>query len=241
MFKSLNEFESTNCFIAYFDILGYKSIVERGIYDKTLARVMENVITKFRQYNEQANLISSETQRLHMRIFSDNFIIYTDSDWGSLTDVVALMQGQFSFDGVFVRGAMCYGKLYANNEFVFGKGLIDVVALEGEAMYPRIIVDDSFTDAVYSQEQSSTTLSTYILSDGNINYVNYIKQYAEACLSHSKIDFEWFLTNHRYFIVENIKAHASCEGVLKKYIWIKNYHNRYCEENNYSKFIIASR
>ena len=239
MFKSLKEFEPTNRFIAYFDILGYKSIVERGVYDKKLAQIMERVIAKFRQYNEQANLISNEAQKLHMRIFSDNFIIYTGCDWESLIDIVALMQGQFSFDGVFVRGAMCYGELYANNEFVFGKGLIDVVTLEGNATYPRIIVDDSFKVAICNQSQNDADLSYYILSEGDINYVNYIKLYAEACLSHSKADFTWFLSNHKYFITENIKAHASCEKVLGKYIWSKNYHNRYCEENNCREFYIV--
>ena len=151
------------------------------------------------------------------------------------------MQGQFSFDGVFVRGAMCYGPLYANNEFVFGKGLIDVVALEGEAIYLRITIDKSFTSAICNTEQNNTILSDYILSDGQVNYINYIKQYADACLSHSKVDFEWFLTNHRYFISENIRVHEGCESVLKKYVWSKNYHNKYCSENNHSRFLIDSK
>jgi len=238
MFKNLSEFEPNDCFIAYFDILGYKNIVESGIYDKTLARIMENVITKFRQYNEQANSISDETQKLYMRIFSDNFIFYTINDWNSLIDIIALMQGQFSFDGVFVRGAMCYGKLFANNEFVFGRGLIDVVALESQATFPRIIIDPSFVNSVYNKEPNNNYLSNYMLSDDFVYYVDYIKLYAKACLSHSKADFIWFLSNHKFFITENIKAHVNCESILKKYIWIKDYHNRYCEQNNLIEFYI---
>jgi len=239
MFKRLSEFEPTNSFIAYFDILGYKNIVEKGIYNKKLAQIMENVISKFREYNEQANFISSEIQKLHMRIFSDNFIIYTGCDWETLIDIVALMQGRFSFDGVFVRGAMCYGELYANNEFVFGKGLIDVVALEDRAIYPRVVIDDSFKNAVFNEVQNHTKLADYIISEGHTNYVNYIKQYAEACLHNSKADFIWFLNNHKNFITENIKVHSNCERVLEKYVWSKNYHNRYCEENNYREFLIV--
>ncbi|MCL2436716.1 MAG: hypothetical protein FWD00_01610 [Clostridiales bacterium] len=239
MFKRLSEFEPTNSFIAYFDILGYKSIVERGIYDKKLAQIMESVIATFRQYNGQANLVSNEAQKLHMRIFSDNFIIYTGCDWESLINIVALMQGKFSFEGVFVKGAMCYGELYANNEFVFGKGLIDVVALEDKEIYPRIVLDDSFRNAICNQVQNYKNLSNYILSEDHTNYVNYIKQYAEACLFNSKLDLTWFLSSHQYFITENIKAHANCEKVLEKYVWSKKYHNRYCEENNYREFLIV--
>jgi hypothetical protein len=242
MFKSLDEFEPTNSFIAYFDILGYKSIVERGIYNKKLAQIMDSVITKFRQYNGLANLVSNEEQKLYMRVFSDNFIIYTTNDWESLIDIVALMQGQLSFEGVFVRGAMCYGELFANNEFVFGKGLISAVELEDNvAIYPRIIIDDSFVDAVRSQGKNYTNLSNYMLLDpcDEMKYINYMHQYADACLTHSNADYELFLESHKYFITENIKAHANSKKVLGKYLWSKRYHNRYCEENNCSDFIIG--
>ena len=50
--------------------------------------------------------------------------------------------------GLFLRGGITIGELSFNEDFVFGKGLIDAVALEETAIYPRIIMGQAVLDYV---------------------------------------------------------------------------------------------
>ena len=55
--------------------------------------------------------------------------------------IVADIQRNFILQyDLFLRGGITIGTLSFNDDFIFGQGLIDAVALEEKAVYPRIII-----------------------------------------------------------------------------------------------------
>jgi hypothetical protein len=50
--------------------------------------------------------------------------------------------------GLLMRGGITRGNLLFTDDVVFGRGIVDVVTIEQEARYPRIVVDASIIDTL---------------------------------------------------------------------------------------------
>lgn len=90
-------------------------------------------------------------------MFSDNILLCLETTSTSreyprflaFLTIVADIQRNFILKyGLFLRGGITIGELSFNENFVFGQGLIDVVALEETAIYPRIIMGQAVRDYV---------------------------------------------------------------------------------------------
>ncbi len=134
--------------IAYFDILGYKdAFTKKGFDSHTYLNVIQGVMRTAAEMFE--NIFAPAV--IHVKVFSDNAIIVADSpiDEAALAFALLLsdLQRTLLCDyGVLIRGGITRGEIYMDDTLVFGQGLIDCVTLEGEASYPRIIVDECVAD-----------------------------------------------------------------------------------------------
>lgn len=162
-------------YIAYFDILGYKAFFEEQPEKvPELLNSVHDVIRRTKNHIGAANQspIMSGIGEINIltKVFSDNFLMCMEVTNGQLEQIRLLAFIQIIADiqrgfvaeyGLFVRGCLLKGELSFNNDYVFGKGLIDAVDMEEKvAIYPRIVIDDDLVTFVqdnplYTQEDFS--------------------------------------------------------------------------------------
>lgn len=148
--------EFSEYYVAYFDVLGYKEAFKKS--DDVSAKLVEAIEFSVKKTKELVSIVNGltnesidEMAKIEYKIFSDNVLIcrkkreylLSELDLLSFLRLIAIIQRAF-FEGykLVVRGGITKGPLYLTNDFVGGKALIDVVELETNAVYPRIVVDD---------------------------------------------------------------------------------------------------
>lgn len=149
-------------YIAYFDLLGYKRFFETHL-DKveTFLKAIHEAIQNVKEYIEEAHSSPIVGGLGHIsirtKVFSDNILLCLETGTTPLEyprfltfmAIVADIQRNFILQyALFLRGGITIGKLSFNDDFIFGQGLIDAVALEEKAVYPRIIIGSGVMDYV---------------------------------------------------------------------------------------------
>lgn len=149
-------------YIAYFDLLGYKEFFQ-NYPDKVenFLQIIHEAISNTTAYINQVNSspIATDFGKLFIRtkVFSDNILLCLETTTTNVEyprflaflAIIADIQRSFILEyGLFLRGGITIGKLSFYEDFVFGQGLIDAVALEEAAVYPRIIIGKAVLDYV---------------------------------------------------------------------------------------------
>jgi len=253
-------------FIAYFDILGYKQHMEKGraveIANK-ISYTIEKMRNEFELYR-LGRINSPPENEAKLKVFSDNFIVFSEHDWLAVFQSAARVQMTLALNNVFVRGSLCYGELFFDDEFLCGEGIVLAHEIESQnAIYPRIIVDQKFVEEakkriaihVHGLEGESPDAPVGLVEkmlhkeledistdfDGCM-FVDYLKaevlSYEVQKNVHNLQAIADMLSLHK----ENIECNMNSDNrkILQKYQWCKNYHNHFCQENNYPAFIIGN-
>jgi len=151
--KKLSEY-----IIAYFDILGYKNNVINlsELEENELIMKIERSVKKI--YKETK--IPEEAFSVKVYSFSDNFLIavkiknieFYFSEFAYLVEILQNIQHELTImHGLFIRGGLIKGQLYAGKNFVYGKGLINAYEIEDKlSVYPRIVVDRQLLNELLS-------------------------------------------------------------------------------------------
>lgn len=149
-------------YIAYFDLIGYKSFFKTHP-DKveTFLKVIHEAIQNVYEYLEEVHsspIVGGLSQMfIRTKVFSDNILLCLEtgttpleySRFLTFMSIVADIQQNFILQyDLFLRGGITIGTLSFNDDFIFGQGLIDAVALEERAVYPRIIIETAVMDYV---------------------------------------------------------------------------------------------
>lgn len=149
-------------YIAYFDLLGYKEFFRNHPNEvETFLQDIYKAISHTMDYIQQVNSspVAADIGKLSIRTktFSDNILLCLETTsteveyprFLAFLAVVADIQRNFILKyGLFLRGGITIGGLSFNDDFVFGQGLIDAVALEETAIYPRIVLRKTVLDYV---------------------------------------------------------------------------------------------
>ena len=147
-------------YIAYFDLLGYKDFFKtKPEQAEQFLEYINSAIHSMGMYMQEigTSFIAGELANIQIKkkIFSDNVLLCLEVGETSNECVrllafmatVADIQLNFILQyGLFLRGGITKGTLSFNEEFVFGQGLIDVVGMEEQAKYPRIIISQNIID-----------------------------------------------------------------------------------------------
>jgi len=148
--------ETKKYYIAYMDILGYSDYIEKNP-DKVneFLSIITTAIKKIKRNVESLTNIGKDGFKVDINIkyktFSDNVLLCLVQREGEnemsrlipfLISVASIQRGLIIEHGLLMRGGVTIGDLFINDDFVFGKGLIDVVNLEKQAENPCIIVSD---------------------------------------------------------------------------------------------------
>jgi hypothetical protein len=167
--------------------------------------------------------------------------------------LIARLQTSFIPLNIFIRGSLSYGRIVFDNNFLYGKGLIDAYKIESEiAIYPRIIIDDSFfTGATlvesdrYSYDVSVNQIllslkNCYSIDFDSNKFIDYLgmKKYTEDNTkeTYDKYPFIDLIKDNARNISYNIQTEN--KRIKQKYQWCRNYHNAICERYNFPECLI---
>ena len=146
--------ETKRHYIAYMDILGYSAyIAENPDKANEYLQTIANAIEKVKRNVAGLSLVGKNGFNADVDIkcktFSDNILLCMEATDGPdeirriivfLISVASIQRGLVIEHNLLMRGGITIGELFINNDFVFGKGLIDAVGLEKKAENPCIIV-----------------------------------------------------------------------------------------------------
>jgi len=260
------DFKTEDYFIAYFDILGYKNMLNEKNVDinKNLLTAIDECIktshTVFYMASEISKNLYGNNQKdyevdIKIKSFSDNFFFCTKKNPILLMIYVCVLQAVFVTKNIFIRGALNYGMLYYSESFVFGNGLIKAYELESQiSIFPRLLIDDTyylamknrianddfFTDDLRKETNKVLNDSINIDFDNNkyLNYLGLISYFDTKENENNELTLDFVLREH----MNNIMNSLSLENrsIKQKYHWCRDYHNKFCSKNGHTDYIIST-
>lgn len=167
------EYQYSDYIIAYIDILGVKERLKND--DGSLIKSIGNTI------NIAKESIEDTGYSFNVKIFSDNFCIAKKIDDGKGVNVsdqlfwtclfiTKIQEEIFCKEKLLLRGGITIGKLFIDDLFVIGDGLVNAYKLESEiAEMPKIIVDKTFYEIVSHSVHYDKTITCYkmLISDSD--------------------------------------------------------------------------
>lgn len=168
------EYQYSDYIIAYIDILGVKERLKND--DGTLIKSISNAI------NIAKGSVEKTGYSFNVKVFSDNFCIAKriDADrdvplpyqlfWTCLF-VTKIQEEIFCKEKLLLRGGITIGKLFIDDLFLIGDGLVKAYELESKiANMPRIIVDVPFCLMPVSVDSNNFILYQMLVPDLDEKY-----------------------------------------------------------------------
>ena len=143
-----------NYLVLYIDILGYQQmLMDKDISNGTIV----NALKEMERYTYGSGELSFE-EKVKIYMFSDNIAVCVKATSKEtrttglflLSLMAARLQMFCAIEyGIFIRGSIVQGKLYAESRILFGDAIVKAVEMEKEAKFPRIIIESKlFADAI---------------------------------------------------------------------------------------------
>ncbi len=232
--------DSNKCIIVYLDVLGYSAWVKKTESEKMVFHVFEELFFRHELFKEQSEeFLSSLKTALNLYIVADSIIIAIDlnkckneevSTVSVFLQYVALFICEFiSKTGLLIRGGLGYGDLMirnieetGNSKFIFGKTYVDIVALEKCAVYPKILVHESFVN-YFAKNFSPRTLEYGFLKKQwewwSFDYYHKLGSFLHVFLSGKLLKSIKEQVENMFFASDEKKE------VREKYYYFCDYHN----------------
>lgn len=245
------EINSSDCLVAYLDMLGYRDRVNSEKVAKELFIAIDSAFSSWGKYISESNLAKSGVfeQCVSVEILSDTFVVVFDRErfWGGdkepaigtatilnvfLVLISYLLQSCTNESKLLFRGAIARGQYYQNilnnlegGKFIFSRGLIIAYEIaENLADVPRIIVDKSALEGVDVDKysiQRHRPTNTLLRDEDGLYVLNIYSSISENVDLITQV-----FTQTALLIKENLTRHKENLNVLRKYVWYANYHNK---------------
>lgn len=126
-------------FFAFLDILGYKALIEK--HGAEAPKFIFKIVANAYQFHR------SSYESVKVKVLSDSILIWSTIDhpigfWNVL-NVTDMLRGSFLKEGLLIRGGLSFGDNFIHSDIIISPALISSYQLEQQAVYPRIIIDDS--------------------------------------------------------------------------------------------------
>lgn len=207
--------------VAFIDLLGVSSAIEAESQ-----WTLDYIWLFYKIIVEKIN----SRENIKFKIFSDNILVCKEIEKKcpecAILDVIYIVEQielqMFNIGASFTRGAMVVDYLYIDNNFVYGKALINAYNLENKkAIYPRVLIDESVINLVKGK------CKYIILDNDNQYFYDFLQLRIDQGKKMLELEFSIFQGN----IITNLKRKSICDKVLKKMIWLINYFNKTCIQN----------
>ena len=151
--------------LVYLDILGFKSALNSSDNEK-IHTLLQAIKQSNKSYQHEMTPSGQDTYSIdfnpEISSFSDHIVIsISEHDekhndkmplWLRISELIRQYTSFCIFileHGYLVRGALTYGELHHEGNFIYGQALVDAHKIESEiAAYPRIIIDYSMQDLI---------------------------------------------------------------------------------------------
>ena len=230
------------------DILGYKEKMrEAHLKDNEQEALKELYDILEKAYLE---LNDPSGKKWKLKTFSDNLIVgyrYIGSGGGAFEFAQACFnighfQLELTLNGLFIRGGIGVGSIHIGERIIFGYILEELSKAEKLAKNPRIILLKSAMEYIKTHPENlvNTEFMDIIKDDIDAKYINYLYplRYPNDTRRSEAVN------QHKHFIEKNLnkyKHYPEYYGIYEKYVWVANYHNKFCNESSYyndSSFMI---
>lgn len=210
-------------YIAYIDILGYKDFFEKHpeeAYEffnsiKNAVEEVKKIIRDIAIKKYDGIQIGVYTLKLDikMKMFSDNILLLMDVQGGEteyaraisfILTVANIQRILFLEHEILVRGGVTIGDILFNEDFVFGKGLIDAVLLEENNKTPCILVSGDYISFL---ENKWNTYSSIFEKVKNIKQ----KQINKVGITLDEVDY---LEDNRKIFLVNLLYNIAKEELI---------------------------
>lgn len=153
----MEHIETSDYYVAYFDVLGYKEYFNQpqeimDEFSDNLCAAIDETVSVVNNMTSSKMMIELAQMKIEHRIFSDNVLLCLKKSSSPLEIVRILtflqtvidIQRKFVLEhGLLLRGGISVGPLFIDDAHLVGKVLIKVVAMEHSVKYPFIAVDES--------------------------------------------------------------------------------------------------
>lgn len=226
--------EYSNYVVSYIDLLGVKDVLQCD--DGLSLNRMNLLYNRLLCYVDPSNKDFFKLDNVKIKIFSDNIIIASEikddftSAFKKVFRVTKMLQGDALIrNGWLLRGGISVGKLYIDDVFTMGKGIISAYNLESHiANYPRVIIDNDIIASLNLDEFKMPYGIEEIYTDfDGEKYINYLSYFNKDSLRRICEEL------HSYYLEMNNQE--SNLKVKQKYSWVINYIEvviRWCDRFN---------
>lgn len=244
--------EYEDCIVSFVDVLGFRS----HLNSKTPTEIAA-LLNVLRSATSTETPVGPERRMKDYRMISEVVIenisdavvrirtIQTQyQDGAFFHELMDLLHGQIDCisQGVLIRAGVTIGEMHIGLDGdgpVFGPALVRAYDLEsGEVIFPRIAVEETAIERFENdpslwregnslEEEKEFVDRLITTDDAGLCYIDYLRA-SEAELD-SFENYLDFLTSHRHLISEGLSA-GPTKGVLRKYRWLQNYHNKVVQE-----------
>ncbi|MBQ8635832.1 hypothetical protein IJ425_06750 [bacterium] len=238
-----NKIKLSEYYVAYFDILGSKKMIESSeaeTFLNVINHIYKNTIFTINSFYKKNHNIE-----IKVKIFSDNIIFAIEKDKEDTEVIKAdkkiLITAIASFFQVLalkytmpVRGSITIGDLYIDEIFVYGKALNNAYKLESKiAIYPRVIIDPNIKNEFL---QNNYIRENLCCDEEGIYYLNSFKEYynIRQIYASDEIKKIYEVLKARLFICDS-------EEIRQKNYWLINLFNNFCLENNYNQYVFDTK
>ena len=234
--------------VAFLDFLGYRSLISSlGEDPKKLKTELDRLKAAI---NDAETYLKMES--FEYKFFTDNLVVSTEIEafdlgegpLGNILGALAIYQLAISSHGYFIRGGIEAGYNYIDEKVVFGNALITAYNLESKcAVFPRILVGPKLQSLIERHKKWYPNVEKMPHNDVlNLASTELFIDYLKGSLTYCEDDYTSIyplVEKHKTNIEKALKQHQSNYKVLNKYIWLKNYHNNFCNlESAFKKLII---
>lgn len=138
---------------AFIDILGFKELIldleKRPDLHKQIHRALEYL----KHYKNIAGDETTTLRDLKISMFSDSLAVSAPCD--KFLDVIwacGWLSAQLLYIGILTRGGIAKGNMVHQDDFLYGRGLIDAYEIESKvANYPRIVLAPELLERITPQ------------------------------------------------------------------------------------------
>lgn len=135
----------TERYVAFIDILGFKTIVQNSVSSPEQAEALVKILTKISDRTIPLEFDRMVGDDFRAQSFSDCIVLSEQASQDGLEHllfVVSSLALDLLSNGILTRGGIAKGKLHHSDKIVLGPAMIAAYQLENTiAEFPRIVVD----------------------------------------------------------------------------------------------------
>jgi hypothetical protein len=235
-------------FCAFLDILGFTARMEESYEAGKADELLEEFYEIFSNQIEIMKKDVNETL-LYFKSFSDNILLAypqfsndMESEFSFILWSIQDYQLAMAIKGFFIRGGLSVGKLFIDENNVYGEALIEAYGLENKvAINPMVVLGQNVKELVdhhiaYYANESAPQLQDVLVNNDGQYFINYLSKCIIEGFEERILNIN-FLTMHRDHINEALIKNADNPQVFSKFVWLASYHNYFCDSlSGYSNY-----